>query len=285
MLKQEYINIKFRILEEYFDVCVSIFQDYDFCGIEEGSDEMTVTFTEETFKSINPDDLLIQIRDLDSTAKMISIDKITDRNWNEEWERQLQPVIVSDRIAITPNHCADDLTAEIKIIIDPKMSFGTGHHTTTRLMCQLLDGLVKQDSKWIDVGTGTGVLAILATKLGAKSVFAFDNNQWSIENAEENIIKNDAETSIKLALSDIDSAQLDDCDGIVANIFLNLAMPSLGKFRKAVEKSNGDILISGIMIYDEKLLIQAAKDNNLILVNKLTDEEWVAFHFKCGVDL
>ena len=279
---KEYVNIKIGILEEYFDLSMSVFQDYNFCGIEERSDELIVSFEETEFNKIDLDELINELKNFDNSVKIISIEKFSERNWNEEWEKHVQPVIVSDRIVITPTHRADESNAEITIVIDPKMSFGTGHHTTTRLVCRLMDGLVKPGSNWIDAGTGTGVLAILAVKLGAEDVYAFDNNEWSIENAKENIIKNNVESQIRLELADIDSIGLENCNGIAANIFLNLALPSLPKFRQAIEKNDGDLLISGIMIYDEEALIQQAKKDNLVLVNKIIDDEWVAFHFKCG---
>jgi ribosomal protein L11 methyltransferase len=280
ILKNDYINVKIKILEENHDLVMAIFQDYDFCGIEEGFDDLTVTFKDFVYENLNIDTLISELKELAPESEVISIDKIGDRNWNEEWESHIQPVFVSDRITITPTHKLNEIKSEIKIIIDPKMSFGTGHHTTTRLVCKLMENLVRQDSNWIDVGTGTGVLAILAVILGAKSVYAFDNNEWSIDNAKENIIKNNVDQKITIDLADIDSSSLDECNGIAANIFLNLAIPSLPKFKKAVEKLDGDILISGIMIYDEHFILDEAQKNGLKLVQKLTEDEWVAFHFK-----
>ncbi|MBX3044715.1 MAG: 50S ribosomal protein L11 methyltransferase [Candidatus Kapabacteria bacterium] len=282
MVKHDYINIKIKILEEYFDLSMAVFQDYDFCGIEEGIDELTVTFDIAEFEKLDTDDILNSLNELGIESEIISIEKISDKNWNEEWERHVQPVIVSEKIVITPTHHASEFNNEIKIIIDPKMSFGTGHHTTTRLMCKLMENLVMPGSDWIDVGTGTGVLAILASKLGAKSIYAFDNNEWSIENAVENIEKNNVKSNISLELADIDSSNLYDTNGIAANIFLNLAVPSLEKFKKSIEKHDGDLLISGIMIYDEKILLKEAEKHNLKLINKLTEDEWAAFHFKIG---
>jgi ribosomal protein L11 methyltransferase len=282
-LKKDYVNINIAVREEIFDLAMSVFQDYDFCGIEEGTDMLTATFESEIFEKLNMQELLTSLQLYDKSAKIISIDKISDRNWNEEWEKHIEPVIVSPKITITPTHRLQDTNADIKIVIDPKMSFGTGHHTTTRLMCQLMEGVVQAGSNWIDVGTGTGVLAILAVRLGADDVYAFDNNEWSIENALENIGKNNVGSKIILEQADIDSVTLPACNGIAANIFLNLAVPSMKKFRKSIEDKDGDLLVSGIMIYDEKLLLTAAKEAGLKLINTLYDDEWAAFHFKCEV--
>ncbi|MDT3741276.1 MAG: 50S ribosomal protein L11 methyltransferase [Candidatus Kapabacteria bacterium] len=279
---KKYINAKISIHEEYFDLSMSVFQDYDFCGIEEGNDELIITFEESVFNNLSIDSIVNELKNFDHSTSLISIEKISDKNWNEEWENNIQPVVISDRIVITPTHKAEETESEIKIIIDPKMSFGTGHHTTTRLMCRLMEDLVKKDSYWIDAGTGTGVLAILAVKLGAAKVYAFDNDEWSIDNSKENIIKNNVYESIRLELANIDSIEIEKCDGISANIFLNLALPSLKKFKNAVRDSDGDILISGIMIYDDKILIAEAEKQGLKLIKKVTEDEWAAFHFRCG---
>ncbi len=280
-MKNDYINIKIHIFEENHDLAMGVFQDYDFCGIEEDLDFLIVTFVDKVYENLDFNIIINDLQNFAPETNIISIEKISDKNWNEEWESHVQPVFVSDRITITPTHKLDEINCDIKIIIDPKMSFGTGHHTTTRIMCKLMETIVKPNSNWIDVGTGTGVLAILAIKLNAKYVYAFDNNEWSIDNAAENIYKNNVNNQVKLELADIDSAELFDCDGIAANIFLNLAVPSLSKFKKAVEKNNGDILISGIMIYDEKIILEEAEKNGLRLIQKLIEDEWLAFHFKC----
>lgn len=281
-MKKVYKCVKIALFEEYFDLSASVFQEYDFCGIEEGDDILSITFEESVYNRIDFEAIINNLKTFDKNVKILNVDTIIEKNWNEEWENQIQPVIANERIAIAPTHKANDIDSEIKIIIDPKMSFGTGHHNTTRLMCKLMDGLVKPGSFWIDVGTGTGVLAILAAKLDAAEVFAFDNDEWSIENTIENIHTNNEQDKIKVELADIDTVLLNKCDGIAANIFLNLALPSLSKFKNAVQDSRGDILISGILIYDSQTLIDEAEKQGLILVNKLVEEEWAAFHFVCG---
>ena len=115
---------------------------------------------------------------------------LDDRNWNAEWEASIEPVVVNDRIVIVPEWRTEEFSQPLRLVITPKMSFGTGHHATTRMMCRLMEQYVQPDSTWIDVGTGTGVLAILAALLGARDVFAFDNDEWSFVNSQENIERN-----------------------------------------------------------------------------------------------
>lgn len=171
-----YVKIALNVAEEDYEKAYYVLTDYDFCGIEEGFDILSITFTEEYFSKEVKTRLLDELSKLikDYTVKEIVV--IEDKNWNEEWEKNLVPFKVNERIAITPSARADEIDAPIKLLINPKMSFGTGEHATTRLVATLMDGLVKKDSFWIDAGTGTGVLGILAVKLGAKSCYAFDND-------------------------------------------------------------------------------------------------------------
>ena len=137
---------------------------------------------------------------------------MADRNWNAEWEAHLQPIEISDRLLIVQKN--KEITAkpgQIVIEINPKMSFGTGYHATTRLMLKQMEALDLKDKKIIDIGTGTGVLAIAARKLGNNNpIFAFDNNAWSVENAVENIKENNAQ--------DITIELLDAEEELIANL-------------------------------------------------------------------
>ena len=207
---------------------------------------------------------------------------ITDKNWNEEWEKNIKPVIINERICICPEWRVDEVQSQIKIIINPKMSFGTGSHETTRLMCNLLEKVVKPNSKWIDVGTGTGILSILAIKLGASKVMAFDNNFWAYENSKENVILNNVQREVEVLESDVNTFNYSDVDGIVANLYTYLIIPSFPKFFKSLIKSNGDLLVSGILKYDATEVIDAAKKAGFKLVEQLFENEWVAFHFNVG---
>jgi len=228
----------------------------------------------------------LKTRLLDELSKLIKdysvkkIEIIEDKNWNEEWEKNLVPFKVNDRIAITPSARANEIDAPIKLLINPKMSFGTGEHATTRLVASLMDGLVKKDSFWVDAGTGTGVLGILAVKLGAKSCYAFDNDPWSVENSIENAEMNGVADKMDIEIGNIDTMDIPPADGIAANLFYHLVKAALPKFRKALEISKGDLLISGIMVHDAKSIIETAEGLGFKLQNSMTENEWIAFHFK-----
>ncbi|HRP02132.1 MAG TPA: 50S ribosomal protein L11 methyltransferase [Candidatus Kapabacteria bacterium] len=279
MLKTNYINLHIYLPDEYQELAYSYIYEYEFTGIEEKFDEIIITFDASKFNEQLKQEIIDNVKQAFTTAYIIKEEKFEDKNWNEEWEKNVPLIIVNDRIAIAPSWKIDELAQELKIVINPKMSFGTGDHPTTRLCCRLLETVLKENEDWIDVGTGTGVLAILAKKLGASNVIAFDNNIWSIENAEENFILNNVEDEITLLETDIDTYDLPKCDGIVANIFLHLAKLGMPKFYHALKESKGHLLLSGILSYDKDIIIENAEENGFQLVQTLIEDEWIAFDF------
>ena len=277
---KKYVNVKIEVFEEYYDLVYAILYELPFSGIEEKYDELIVSFDLNDWNDEVRHTLKTKLDAYSTGAKIINEDVITERNWNEEWEKSVDPVITGENIGITPEWRKDEIDTPVKIIINPKMSFGTGHHATTRLMCRLMENLVKEGSFWIDAGTGTGILAILAKKLGAGRVLAFDNNDWSVNNSIENIKSNDMEGKIEIDKFDIDDEILPESDGIAANLNKNIVIRSLPKFRKSLAGSNGDLVISGILIYDSDDIISATEKQEFRLVNSLREDEWIAFHLK-----
>lgn len=275
-----YVNVHIGINEELFEIAYAYLGNYEISGIEEKLDEIVVCFP---FSKWN-DEIRVEILDIlhsyDENIRIIKEESIEEKNWNEEWEKNLSPIIVSPKLAIVPSWKKDEIQSELKIIIDPKMSFGTGHHATTRLVCKLMEPLVKQDSFWIDAGTGTGVLAILAVMLGARQVMAFDNNIWSIENAIENIEINNCKNQIDISEQDINVIELPESDGIAANLYTHLLIPSLPKFYKSLIKANGDLVISGVLVYDEKDIMKNAEKCGFRHITTLYEDEWISAHFR-----
>ncbi len=281
MRASKYVFVYLYAREENFDKVVALLTVYPILGIEERDDELIVSFNESDWSKIDQTEFLQFLRSADSEIKILKIEDVQEKNWNEEWEKNITSVVVSKRVGIVPSWRIGETGSEIEIIIDPKMSFGTGHHSTTRLMCRLAEKLVKPGSFWIDVGTGTGVLAILAKKLGAKEVLAIDNNAWSIENAFENFRLNSILDDIDLIELDIDAVpSLPESDGIFANLNLEIILRNLNKFYNSISNTDGNLLVSGILKYDldecNSKIISAGFDVQEILY----DEEWVALHLK-----
>jgi ribosomal protein L11 methyltransferase len=279
-MKTEYVNIYIKIDEELYDLAYGYISQFQFTGIEERSDELIITFESKSWNDLLRTELIDALKNVNSNIEITKEERFPDKNWNEEWEKNVEPVIINDKIVIAPSWKIKDLNYEIPVIINPKMSFGTGEHASTRLVCKLMETVIKKNSFWIDAGTGTGVLAILALKLGAGSMFAFDNNEWSIENAKENFILNSVENKIELLEADIESVSLPDADGITANLFRHLLIESFPVFYQSLNKSEGDLIVSGILKYDENEIKAEALHAGFIYINLLYEDEWVGIHFK-----
>ncbi len=278
-MKKQYINLSISVYEEYYDLVYAIIDEYEYIGIEEKLDKLIISFDKEKFNDKLKSDIQAKFNILLPSAKIEKIETIEEKNWNEEWEKSVQAIHVSDKIGIAPTWKKDELYEEIKLYINPKMSFGTGTHSTTRLVCQLMEDEVKQGSRWIDAGTGTGVLAILAEKLGASYIYAFDNDHWSIDNSQENVVNNEC-NNIELVLSEIDALDMPPVDGIAANINLHIILEFLPKFYHSLLASKGTLLVSGILVYHKDDVILPATELGFELIEVKQDEEWVGIKFK-----
>lgn len=206
-----------------------------------------------------------------------TIDQIPERNWNSLWESNFEPVVVDDFCAIRADFHAPITNVQHEIIITPKMSFGTGHHATTYMMIEQMKNMHFRNKKVLDFGTGTGVLAILAFKLNAATVYALDNDEWSIRNAAENFRANNAETII---LDQANSAEkVAQTDIILANITRNVIVDNFPYFINNTTP-NASILLSGLLEEDEKEISDLASHYQLQLENKMHRQKWTCLLFR-----
>lgn len=175
---------------------------------------------------------------------------IENRNWNEEWEKNISVIKVSDDLVIKPTFKEyTPVGNELILTIDPKMSFGTGEHQTTKLMLLALKKYIKGDEKILDAGTGSGILAIGAVKLGAASAIAFDNDDWCYDNGQENCRLNDVSDSVEIRTCELNDIAETDFDLILANIQTNI-LQKIAEGLSSRTKSNGLLLLSGILSHD-----------------------------------
>lgn len=202
---------------------------------------------------------------------------IQQQNWNKEWETNFQPISVDGKCYVrAPFHEAKKEFL-YDVIIEPKMSFGTGHHSTTQLMIRKLLQLDINDRSLLDMGCGTGVLAIVASMRGANPVTAIDIDEWSYENSIENCRKN----NINNVLVHKGNAQIlagKRFHTILANINKNVLLKDLNVYKKALENS-GDIVISGFFETDTDELTAKAVELGFVLKDKMIQEQWALLHF------
>jgi len=209
-----------------------------------------------------------------------SIQKIKNQNWNEVWEKSFSPVIIENYCTIrAPFHPAPTPPL-LDIIIEPKMSFGTGHHQTTWLMSKALFGLNLSNKSVLDVGCGTGILSIIAKKLGAQHVIGIDIDEWSIENSRENRKANGyRKEAIDFYQGTINSIENDTFDVMLANINKNILLKEISKYAAHLNPS-GILLISGFFDTDSPELIAAAEKTALKNTGKELKNEWAMLSFQ-----
>ena len=211
-----------------------------------------------------------------STAPAISVKEIAEQNWNEEWEKTIRPIQVTGRIIITPTwHTVNPAPGQIVLTIDPKMSFGTGYHETTRLVLRLMDNMIRPGSTLLDVGTGTGVLAIAGVKLGASSAVAVDVDDWSYNNALENIRLNGVQERVRVIHGEIAAAPAEEFDFVVANIQRSIIVPILGEMTSRLAP-DGLMILSGLLQSDEEMILQALGAYHFVVRARLFEKEWLA---------
>lgn len=204
---------------------------------------------------------------------------IEDINWNENWEKSLNIIRVTDKIVIKPSSKEyKNNKNEIIITIDPKMSFGTGEHQTTKLVIQLLAMYIKPGMKILDAGTGTGILAIAAVKLGAAKAIGFDIDEWCFENAIENCFVNNVSDKVWIRRGDISVVPENDFDMILANIQKNILLELCGKFFEIL-RQGGSVLLSGLLKEDEGDILTEYALRGLRHKETLQMDEWIAMRF------
>lgn len=205
---------------------------------------------------------------------------VEGKDWNEEWERNyFKPIVIDDACVVHSTFHKDVPQAEYDIVIDPKMAFGTGHHATTCMMIRGILSLDLKDKKVIDMGTGTGILAILASMRGASEVIGIEIDPGACENAQDNVKLNHRDIEI----IEGDSAVLAGCgmaDIFLANINRNIILADLSRYAASL-KSGGDMLLSGFYEQDIPMLEQAASQYGLEKCHQYTEgEDWAALHLR-----
>ncbi|MBE6313771.1 MAG: 50S ribosomal protein L11 methyltransferase [Muribaculaceae bacterium] len=210
----------------------------------------------------------------------LTVDFIEGKDWNEEWEKNyFQPIVIADQCVIHSTFHKDVPNAKYDIVIDPKMAFGTGHHSTTSLILQTLLETDMKGKSVIDMGTGTGILAILSAMLGAEKVTGIEIDPGAYENALEHVELNNVNVDVLLG----DASRLNElqpADIFIANINRNIILADISSYRKNL-KPGGIMLLSGFYESDIAMIERAANALGLEVVSYKEDKDWVAVKLIC----
>ena len=264
----DYIKITFANLQpEQKEILIAQLADAGYEGFEEADNSLDAFINKRDFDK----KLLNEISFKYQTP--FTSEKIAATNWNKIWESNFEPVIVEDYVAVRADFHKPITNTKFEIVITPKMSFGTGHHATTYMMIELMKEIDFINKSVLDFGTGTGILAILAEKSGAKEVNAIDNDDWSIENAKENFQKNACMKILLKKASDASSGKKFDI--ILANINKNVIIENFDKLKNEL-KRDGTLLLSGLLETDRDDIVTKAKELSLSEKKSLTRNNWIA---------
>ena len=273
---------EFTITAEPFnsEILSSVLWEYDISGLNEEVNCMKV-FTSNLGLSINDISQGLQRLKDEKLIFNYSIEEnvLEEKNWNLEWEQSINVIEVTDKIVIKPTFREyEEKPGQIVLIIDPKMSFGTGEHQTTKLMLMLLEKYIKKGENVLDVGSGTGIFAIAALKLGAKHSIAVDIDEWCLDNAKENSELNNVKDLIEIRQGEISDIKESGFDIILANIQKDILLKICTEIFNRV-KPGGKIILSGLLTNDEDDIKKAYTGLGLNFVQALTLDPWLALVF------
>lgn len=276
MNNQTYIGYTFKIkpLQPAMDILIAELSEIGFESFVEQEEGLEAFILKDQWHH----NLLNNIYILNAKEFEIhyTFSEIENTNWNTEWEKNFQPIFVDDKVCVrAPFHQPSSLKYDI--IIAPKMSFGTGHHQTTHMMIQHILNNNFANKYVLDMGAGTGVLAILAKVRGAKAVDAIDIDNWCYINSLENISLNKC-TDINVLQGDSSLLKPSSYNIILANINRNILVTDMPKYAAAL-KPNGEIYLSGFYKEDIYIIEAEAKKYKLKLTQTLEKEQWVALKF------
>lgn len=228
-----------------------------FQGFEERETEIRCYMPENAFQPDKISQLLDHLVSLVGPVQW-KISTLEEKNWNEEWEKNFPPVVIEETCLIRAPFHQIQKKYPVEVVLTPKMSFGTGHHPTTALMIAGMLKINLSGKKVLDMGCGTGILSILAEKLGAEEVLAVDNNEWAVENALENLSINRC-THTELATGDASLLEgRGPFDLVLANINLNVITEDILRYFMAT-RPGGQLLASGFLAGNRKEVTRAAR--------------------------
>lgn len=263
----DYYKVSITSSADKQDIIIAILSQASYNGFEEGQFGFKAYIPETDYDEKLINQLANQF-DFSFKAKLIPA-----QNWNALWEANFQPIRINDFCGIRADFHPTFKDIKHQITINPKMAFGTGHHETTMTVIETMQDLQFANKKVFDFGCGTGILAILAAKMGSDNILALDNDPLSYENTKENCQKNQV-TQVTTILGEISVVNEIDFDIILANINRNVILDSLPTlFQKT--KANGQVLISGLLLTDQSLISEAVEKVGFTIESVRTKGEWI----------
>ncbi|MER2998118.1 50S ribosomal protein L11 methyltransferase [Pontibacter populi] len=273
----DFIEVTLEVSADFADIFTAELGELGFNAFEENEEGFSAYIDEDKFSQEALEEVVNRY------AGMVQVEyttqKIERQNWNEEWERNFEPLFIGDKVSVRASFHEKPANAEYDIVINPKMSFGTGHHETTTLMIENQLTLDHKGKRVLDMGCGTGILAIMAGELGASEIVAVEIEDWTVENTRENAGLNGYAT-IDVRLGGAETIEGDEpYDIILANINRNVLLEDMPAY-VAVLKPQGYLLLSGFYTEDLPMLQERATELGLTYLSHRVKNNWVSAIFK-----
>ena len=267
---KKYIKIDIKTTNpDQEDILVASLSEIQFYAFQQEENHLYAYINEADFDEK-------QFYEMVDKSSVVSLEIIDESNWNAQWESDFKPVSIGNFAMIRADFHEEPKDVKYDLLITPKMSFGTGHHATTWLMVAMMEHLSFEGRRVLDFGTGTGVLAILAEKMGASEVLAVDLDEWSIDNTLENIEQNNC---CKIAVKQRDNLDgLGPADVILANINLNILNLSASSI-SALQKKSSLLLVSGFLLQDVAAIETIFSNQKYQKKTQMEKDNWVAILF------
>lgn len=275
----DYIELRCKISAEEIqtisEILIAELNEIAFESYDETSEGVNAYILEKFFDIEKVKTL--QVNNIPNSKIEYEWEVIKTQNWNAVWESNFDPIIIDNKCVIRAPFHTNTPKCEYEIIIEPKMSFGTGHHETTFLMLKTILEIDFTNKTVLDMGCGTGVLAILAKLKGATNITAIDIDEWAYTNTIENINKNNC-SDIKVFQGDANLLTNQKFDIIIANINRNILLDDIKHYSKVLQ-SGGTLLLSGIYDKDLPMIKEETEANNLEYVSFIEKNSWIAARF------
>ncbi|NEM99640.1 50S ribosomal protein L11 methyltransferase [Pontibacter burrus] len=273
----DFIEVTLKVNAEFADILTAELGELGFDAFVENEDGFSAYIDEDKYNQQDLEETLSRYSDFVQVT--YTTEKIERQNWNEEWERNFEPLFIGDQVSVRASFHEKPANAKYDIVINPKMSFGTGHHETTTLMIENQLTLDHQGKRVLDMGCGTGILAIMAGELEANEIVAVEIEDWTVENARENAELN-GYGKIDVRLGGAETIEGDQpYDIILANINRNVLLDDMPAY-VAVLKEEGYLLLSGFYTEDLPILQERATELGLTYLSHRVKNNWVSGIFR-----
>lgn len=273
----DFIEVAITAPQDFTDILTAELSEVGYDTFMDTETGFNAYITEDIFDENELKEVLEKYNNLAEISFQTNV--IAKQNWNEEWEKNFEPLILGNQVSVRASFHPRPENVQYDIVINPKMTFGTGHHETTTLMIDNQLTVDHKEKRVLDMGTGTGILAILACKLGAKEVVGVEIEDWSVENSLENAELNGCPGMV-VHLGDVTAVANDQpYDVVLANINRNVLLADMPAYT-ALLKSGGPLVLSGFYTEDLPVLQEKATECGLIFESHRTKNNWVSAIFR-----